>query len=73
MKWYRKAAEQGHAAAQFYLGVMCREGEGVPKDDAEAVKSFLKAADKGFARRRSSILDACTTMATAYSRTILRR
>ena len=33
---YRKAAEQGHAPAQFNLGDMYRDGEGVPQDDVEA-------------------------------------
>jgi len=29
MKWYRLAAEQGHAKAQYNLGVMYYNGEGV--------------------------------------------
>jgi TPR repeat protein len=37
-RWYRKAAEQGHAAAQKNLGVMYAHGEGVPQDYAEAYK-----------------------------------
>ena len=32
VKWYRKAAEQGNASAQFNLGVMHADGEGVLKD-----------------------------------------
>jgi len=31
-KWYRKAAEQGHAEAQYNLGVSCAKGEGVKQD-----------------------------------------
>ena len=31
-KWYRKAAEQGDASAQFNLGGMYATGEGVPED-----------------------------------------
>ncbi len=30
-KWFRKAGMQGHAKAQFYLGIMFIKGEGVPK------------------------------------------
>ncbi len=30
MKWYRKAAEQGHAGAQHNLGFMYTEGQGIP-------------------------------------------
>jgi hypothetical protein len=36
MRWLDKSAEQGHAEAQFVLGMMYEDGEGVPKDDAEA-------------------------------------
>ena len=32
MKWYRLAADQGYAAAQFNLGVMYAKGQGVPQD-----------------------------------------
>ena len=46
-KWYRKAAEQGDADAQFNLGVMYRKGKGVTQDDAEAVKWYRKSAEQG--------------------------
>ena len=49
-KWYRKAAEQGGAAAQYSLGVMYATGRGVSQDDAEAVKWLRKVADQGYAR-----------------------
>ena len=42
-------AEQGHTRAQFNLGVMYADGEGVPEDDAAAVKWFRKAAEQGHA------------------------
>ena len=48
VKWYRKAAEQGHESAQFNLGVMYDNGEGVTEDDAEAVKWYRKAAEQGY-------------------------
>ena len=35
--WVHPAAEQGHAEAQFTLGVMYATGQGVPQDDVEAV------------------------------------
>ena len=47
VKWYRKAAEQGFAKAQFNLGRMYATGEGVPVNDTESVKWFLKAAEQG--------------------------
>ena len=36
-------AEQGNATAQFNLGLMYANGEGVPKDDAEAVRWYRLA------------------------------
>ncbi len=42
-------AEQGHVAAQFELGCMYANGQGVPQNDAEAVKWFHLAADQGHA------------------------
>jgi TPR repeat protein len=47
VKWYRKAAEQGDATAQYSLGLMYYNGKGVPKDDVEAVKWYRKAAEQG--------------------------
>ena len=47
VKWFRKAAEQGHADAQYHLGWCYRKGEGVPQDTAEAVKWWRKAARQG--------------------------
>ena len=55
LKWYRKAANQGHAGAQFKLGGMHREGEGVSKDYAEALKWYHKAADQGDAGAQFSL------------------
>jgi TPR repeat protein len=36
VKWYRKAANQGDARAQFDLGNMYLSGEGVLQDDKKA-------------------------------------
>ena len=44
---YRKEAEQGRADAQYSLGVCYANGEGVTKDEKEAVKWFRKAAEQG--------------------------
>ena len=45
----RQAAEQGDATAQFNLGLMYANGEGVPEDDAEAVRWYRMAAEQGLA------------------------
>ena len=44
-----EAGEQGHALAQWHLGVMYDQGQGVPQSDALAVAWYRKAADQGFA------------------------
>jgi uncharacterized protein len=38
IKWFRLAAEQGNAKAQFHLGVMYANGQGVTQDYAAAKK-----------------------------------
>ena len=49
VKWSRKAAEQGYAEAQFFLGRSYALGQGVPQDYAEAARWFRKAAEQGHA------------------------
>jgi TPR repeat protein len=44
---YRKAAENGSAAAMNSLGFMYDKGTGVQEDEAEAVRWYRKAADAG--------------------------
>ena len=39
-------ADQGHAGAQYRLGVMYTFGQGVEQDDVEAGKWFQKAMEK---------------------------
>jgi len=46
---FRSAAAQGNAKAQFYLGDIYRDGEGVVPDDAEAVKWYKLSAAQGHA------------------------
>ena len=45
--WWRKAAEQGDAMAQYNLGHACFRGEGVPQDYTQAVYWWRKAAEQG--------------------------
>jgi TPR repeat protein len=47
VRWYRKAAEQGHATAQYNLGWCYENGRGVEKDAREAVRWYRKAAEQG--------------------------
>ena len=48
MRWYRKAAEQGDATAQYNIGLLYDEGLGVQKNGEEARKWIQKAADQGY-------------------------
>ena len=45
----RPLAEQGNARAQYALGQMLRNGQGVPQDDVEAVRWYRLAAAQGHA------------------------
>jgi TPR repeat protein len=47
VRWYRMAAEQGEAKAQFNLGVMYAKGQGVPQDFKEAMQWYYLAAMQG--------------------------
>jgi TPR repeat protein len=49
LELFTKAADQGHAQAQYNLGVMYENGQGVEQDFKEAVKWYQKAADQGLA------------------------
>lgn len=44
---YRKAAERGHAEAQFQLGCMLQSGNNYPRDYAEAARWLSEAARQG--------------------------
>ena len=45
VKWYRKAAEQGNADAQYALGKCYLKGSGVAADKAKAKSWLLKAVN----------------------------
>lgn len=47
-EWYRRAAEQGDAGAQFSLGVRHAIGEGAPRDAAIAAHWYRKAAAQDY-------------------------
>lgn len=55
VKWYRKAAEQGHSGAQNNLGVCYSNGDGVEKDEKEAAKWYRKAAEQGEIHAQSNL------------------
>ena len=51
----RARAEAGDTSAQNNLGQMYATGEGVPKDDVEAVAWFRLAAEQGHARAQYNL------------------
>jgi TPR repeat protein len=53
--WYRKAAEQGDADAQYNLGLKITYGLGVSPDYAQAEKWIRKAAEQGHAQARNRL------------------
>jgi TPR repeat protein len=53
--WYRKSAEQGNAMAQYNLGVIYDDGQGVPQDYAVAMSWYRKAADQGYIEAQISL------------------
>ena len=55
LKEWRPLAERGDSEAQFNLGVIYDNGEGVPQDYAEAVKWYRKAAEQGDAAAQSNL------------------
>lgn len=54
-KWFRLAAEQGHAAAQYMMGIMCEDGRGVIQNYLEAMKWYRLAAEQGDAAAQNKI------------------
>ena len=48
VRWYRLAAEQGHAGAQVNLGGMYKTGKGVTKDYVHAYTWYSIAAANGY-------------------------
>ena len=57
--WFSIAAEQGSAEAQFNLGIMYANGEGVRKDNKAALEWFTLAAEQGHsdAQKRRRIMN----------------
>lgn len=53
--WYKKAADQGYANAQFNLGMSYEEGKGVSKDYGKAMTLYQNAAKQGHAKAHNAI------------------
>jgi hypothetical protein len=65
--WYRKAADQGYALAQYRLGLLYQQKEsGIMKDDAQAATWLRKAADQGNAPAQAA-LGLCFSQGTGVA------
>lgn len=55
ISWYRTAAKRGNADAQYALGIMYENGQGVPRNYATATAWYTKAAEQGDADAQSKL------------------
>ena len=62
MEIWRPLAEQGHASAQYSLGLMVQQGEGVAQDDAQALDWYRKAAEQGNAWHAAGVANGGTAI-----------
>ena len=53
LRWWRLAAEQGNAAAQYSLGAIYADGRGVPQDYVEAHMWFNLAGTHNYEDART--------------------
>ena len=67
VKWWRKAAEQNNAVAQYNLGICYIKGDGVPTDEIEAVKWIRKAAEQNNAMAQN-ILGLCYAIGSGIAK-----
>jgi TPR repeat protein len=55
LREWQPLANQGHAVAQYHLGLLYANGQGVPKDDAQARQWYEKAANQEHAEAQVSL------------------
>ena len=55
MHWYRMAADQGDANAQYNLGMMYKNGQGDAQDIGQAMRLFEMAANQGHANAQYNL------------------
>lgn len=55
LKLLRKPAENGDDEAQFFVGMLYRDGKGTARDTAAAMRLFRLAADQGYARAINAV------------------
>jgi TPR repeat protein len=55
LREWQPLAKQGQAVAQYHLGLLYANGQGVPKDDAQARLWYEKAAAQGHADAQANL------------------
>ncbi|MCI0427175.1 MAG: sel1 repeat family protein [Nitrospiraceae bacterium] len=55
LREWQPLAKQGHAVAQYNLGLLYANGQGVPKDDTQAQQWYEKAAVQGHANAQVNL------------------
>jgi TPR repeat protein len=70
VRWYRKAAEQGDASAQYNLGRCYYDGTGTEKNQREAVRCFRKSAEQGDAKAQF-VLGLCYENGTGIQKSFV--
>ena len=53
--WYRMAADQGFAAAQYNLAFMYEDGRGVQQDEREAARWYRRAAGQSYVDAQNNL------------------
>jgi TPR repeat protein len=65
--WYQQASDHGEAEAAYSVGIIYREGLGVPANPSAALELFRKAADAGFVAAMAPLSYAYAAAATSVS------
>ncbi|KAF9330845.1 hypothetical protein BGZ91_012351, partial [Linnemannia elongata] len=52
-QWLVRAAENGHAEAQYNMGSAYEKGQGVPQSNTRSFEWYLKSADQGLAEAQA--------------------
>jgi len=68
LRWTREAAERGVWAAQFYLGSLLWEGNGVPRDRIAALTWLRLAADTPDGNDRQAALETLWKLSAQLTR-----
>jgi hypothetical protein len=46
VQWYQRAADRGHAEAQYQMAISCLKGRGLQQDDVQAAVWYRRAAEQ---------------------------